>query len=310
MDIENLSKEELIALIKKQGSATTKSKQETTVVNLPGTTEQKFCTFQPTSSKGAPCQTLSSTEWGFCKKHSTSIQGRKAQKEYEEAHAPKIVEPPKVITPSPSLSTSSLNSSSQLSKSQSSKSQSITTSVGRPQVKNQQLPSKKEPQPTKKNQEYEYSYPSRTEYRHPTKETSNVRKIHIKPNKWGRYEEPESHICFDSSTKTAYGVQDPSGKLLALSPKHIALCEKNKWKYTKHVEEEDSESEESESEDEEDKISDQESESDAEESENEGAEESEGESEAEEEEDESEAEDEEESEAEEESEEDYDSGSD
>ncbi len=59
-----------------------------------------------------------------------------------------------------------------------------------------------------------------------------VTKKKIGPNTWGRFEDPETNIVFDPKTKLAYGVQDhTTGKVIALTTNHIAVCNKHGWKY-------------------------------------------------------------------------------
>lgn len=67
----------------------------------------------------------------------------------------------------------------------------------------------------------------------PIKETiKTVIKKKISPNKWGRFEDPDTGIIFDPKTKKAFGVQDhKTGKILPLSQKHILICKKYKWGY-------------------------------------------------------------------------------
>ncbi len=57
------------------------------------------------------------------------------------------------------------------------------------------------------------------------------RKIVIKKNEWGRFEDPATHILFEKNTKYACGVQEPDGRVKALSPSHIAICIENGWNY-------------------------------------------------------------------------------
>jgi hypothetical protein len=127
-----------------------------------------------------------------------------------------------------------------------------------------------------------------------------VRKIVIRPNKWGKYEEPKTHILFDPKTKYAYGVQDPSGRVRSLTSTEVVICEKNRWKYVKKGDSEDEDTEEEEQSEEEEEQSEEEEEDEEEQSEEE----------EEEEEEQSEEEEEEQSEEEEEDEDDYDSDSD
>lgn len=56
------------------------------------------------------------------------------------------------------------------------------------------------------------------------------RKIIIRKNSYGRFEEPKSHIVFDPTSQKAYGVQGKGGELLPLTEKHIKICERYGWK--------------------------------------------------------------------------------
>jgi hypothetical protein len=195
MDIENLSKEELIRLVKSQ-KANSQNSQKT-----------EICKFKPLKQNLPPCTEPSVNLWGFCKKHSKTMQALHAEKEYEERK--KIEE------------------------------QKKRDEENAREIEKLKLEEKKKVQPPP------------TPVKPPTKVTT--KKIIIKPNKYGRYEEPESHILFNFETKCAYGVQGPNGKVTSLTPKHVAICEKNRWKYNKIVkdDEEDEESDEIEDEDEE-----------------------------------------------------------
>ena len=182
MDYENLSKEELIKMLKLGKSDNSKLSQNILTDNT-----GKACIFKPTKTGIDPCKEPVCTDWGFCKKHSKTIQARKAQEVYEAS----------IIQKSNS---------------------------------------------TKHSFQNEQKKPD--SYESPKKHAPIVRKKHIGPNKWGRFEDPDTHIVFDPRTVCAYGVQEPNGKIICLTPKHIAICEKNKWKYTKPVKDSDEESDE------------------------------------------------------------------
>jgi hypothetical protein len=61
--------------------------------------------------------------------------------------------------------------------------------------------------------------------------TSTKRKV-IRPNKWGRFEDIDTHIVFDPFNKTAVGVQLANGKMKKLEDEHVELCKKHGWKYS------------------------------------------------------------------------------
>lgn len=53
----------------------------------------------------------------------------------------------------------------------------------------------------------------------------------VRKNHWGRYEDTDTGIVFDSRTKCAYGVQLVTGKTIPLTSKHINICKQNGWPY-------------------------------------------------------------------------------
>ena len=65
----------------------------------------------------------------------------------------------------------------------------------------------------------------------PTKSAPKVITKKVGKNFWGRYEESDTHILFDFDTKEAYGVQESTGSIRALSEKDINICKRNKWPY-------------------------------------------------------------------------------
>jgi hypothetical protein len=72
----------------------------------------------------------------------------------------------------------------------------------------------------------------------PAKKTASVAppttivKKYIRKNNWGNYEDTETHIVFDRSTKSAYGVQDhTTGQIRPLTERHIRICKRNQWPY-------------------------------------------------------------------------------
>jgi hypothetical protein len=50
------------------------------------------CHFRPLRANQKECENLATTEWGFCKKHSGTVQSRKAKEQWEELHKVKTEE--------------------------------------------------------------------------------------------------------------------------------------------------------------------------------------------------------------------------
>jgi|SRR5208337_4914225 len=56
-------------------------------------------------------------------------------------------------------------------------------------------------------------------------------RLTIRPNRWGRFEEPNTGIVFDPDTSLAKGVQSANGKLLDLDEDAIKICIEHGWDY-------------------------------------------------------------------------------
>lgn len=135
--------------------------------------EETSCKFIPTRRNQKTCKSKVTTPYGYCTRHSKSVQAKKAKLKYEAEQSKESEEPEPTPPRTPS-------------------------------------PVVEEPEP----------------------KTKTVRrKRRIGPNKWGRFEDPKTHIVFDPHTKVAYGLQSPTGKILQLTEKEIKICERNGWSY-------------------------------------------------------------------------------
>lgn len=207
MDLSLLTKQQLQALLAE------KEKLEAKENNV----DVAVCKYKPLKAGYSPCQELPSTAWGYCKKHSRTVQARQAQREYEEKNRPSI--PQETEEPSIDL---------------------VSPEPGpKPNVSETLEESQKEAEEIEKEAEenskkVEVRKPSTN--RKPAKPKKGVKKRAakkkvIRKNQWGKYEDPDSHIVFDPVSKVAYGVQDSSGKVFALSEHHIRICQVNGWDY-------------------------------------------------------------------------------
>lgn len=267
--MSNLTTEELLAILEQRKNVSQKNATQPLIPVSSG----KCCLYVPIKPKGAPqCITTSETPYGYCKKHSTTVQAKKAREQYEAETFLEEVENPKVE-------------------------KSVSPKVEKPKVEKVELEVVKEeptPQVTAPVEpkvyvqaekpaafttpQYTFPKPIPTQKVAPTKA---IRKKVIRPNFWGRYEDPDTRILFDPKTKSAYGIQESTGKVSALKPEHIDICKRNLWNY--HSVEESSEeseieeesSEESDSDDSSNEDSSNESEEDSEEEEEDSDEEEE-----------------------------------
>jgi hypothetical protein len=179
--------------------------------------EGTICQFKPTRSGQASCSdsaTIFYGDVGFCKKHSRTVQAVASKKQWEST-LPK--EEPEVKE-----ATKEVSAPKEVAKEH--PVEEVKKEIKEEDIKKAPM---KEPRETKE------------------QTPKVVVTKRIKMNKWGRYEDPDTGILFNPTTRAAYGVQDRiTGKFLPLTRGHIEICKKNKWKYHVAEEEESSESEE------------------------------------------------------------------
>jgi hypothetical protein len=239
VDLTKLSREQLLDLLKKKEATETVSKPQSSVVQSTAPTpeiKESRCCFKSKRAKQphVPCTKPVTVRYGtveFCHQHSASTQALEEKAKWQAQFIPvetiqktepiveplpKISEPPKVveivedtppqkITPPkpepPKPKTSAIIQPPQLKS-------DIQATFAKVEKKLAQttISAPKPPPPTKK-------------------------KI-IRPNVWGRFEDPDTCIVFDHTTSRAYGLQDRStGRVLPLREKEIKICMANGWGY-------------------------------------------------------------------------------
>ena len=232
-DYSNLSNEELVALLKNnEGSA-----RNVPTANVEDAPLFGQCQFKPSRPKNAPqCVDGATTSYGFCKKHSRTVQAKKARDLHEanqliaeieeergiEEKLPPVTEiegglhneretPIALLTPK-------------------------KTTVSKPKTpEKSKVAAKKAATKAKKTAARSASQPDTgkspvQEPKRGSRQPTTRRKT-IRPNYWGRYEDPDTHIVFDPTTTCAYGVQEPTGRVTALKPEHVEVCQRNGWNY-------------------------------------------------------------------------------
>ena len=237
MDFSKLSREDLLAELQKRDGVKSVADPTGVVITPASTSTQsstsstqssKMCLYVPGKPKGAPqCTSPSETPYGYCKKHCKTVQARKAQEDYEAEH---FLDEPDV------------GEKASIVKTLVSEEVKPVATIPQPVVVDQlEKAMKTQIQPIPKSV---VTQPQQVKKEHTA--TPFIRRKTIRPNYWGRYEDPDTHIVFDPKTKTAYGVQEKSGRVGSLFREHIAICNKNKWKYAAAEEEESTISEEEE----------------------------------------------------------------
>lgn len=234
MDYSNLSREELLALV--QGNNKTTKPVE----------DFGICQFQPSRPKNAPqCTEDATTPYGFCKKHARTVQAKKAKDAYEANVLIEEIEAEKGV----------------------SKESKLPHVPATPEQVQQVIESEPEPEPepevVEKAKTSPLKQPPRRQQPTTTKQSPRtskkpvgtrqpaIRKKIIRMNHWSRFEDTDTHIVFDPTTKCAYGIQEPTGRVSALKPEHVEICQRNGWNYNVPYNSDD-ESEEDSSDEEED----------------------------------------------------------
>jgi hypothetical protein len=183
--------------------------------------ETKKCSYKPTRANQVACTdspTVFYGNVGYCTKHRRTVQASNARKEHEEQkHVEEEVE----------------------LKNRLEKEVLEKTKLERERLEKEKLDLEKSKLEKEAFEKKEKKEKMDNKVKGDVVSTPNTNtpkpgivKKKIMPNKWGRFEDTETHILFDPSTKAAYGVQDQkTGKVLALENKHIAICKNNGWRY-------------------------------------------------------------------------------
>lgn len=283
MDLNSLSKEQLIDLLEKTKSEKVNSDEMLKSQGIPSSSDPivEICQFRPIKGNQPPCTLESSTPYGFCKKHSRTVQARRAEKAWEETHKAQeqnqeslVSEPAPVSEPTPesvTVQTQTVKTvpsrvpipvperqpfrentsvdklaeqlrnmekrilqNSQYTEKKSKENSSMHAPVASKIHNSSAYQSTQKNTPNKKM----YKSSNASTKKAPDKEKSKVqarppqpKTKKIKPNIWGRYEDLDTHILFDPSTKQAIGVQNRNGTVSALGKKQITICKKLGWKY-------------------------------------------------------------------------------
>ena len=188
---------------------------------------------------GVDCDQVATTDWGFCSKHSRTVQAKRAKDAYDLEHAEQeepvqppleeeVVEQvpvskPKVVVKKPKQPSSEAKKSKAVVKQKPAKKAS-TLKAETKRVQTQIVDS-------------ETVKPSRsTGAKSKTsvidKGGKKAVKRTIRRNYWGNFEDSETGIVFNAEEKCAIGVQHKSGRILPLGDVHIELCKRFRWKYT------------------------------------------------------------------------------
>lgn len=288
-DLSSLSKEQLLQLLQQKEAAEQLQSQGIPPQSAAAATaaspkkESAFggpCHYRPVRSNQGACTDPAVSEWGFCKKHSRTVQARKAHEKWEAENAPPqaspvaspVQTPVQAVSQPPPISTGTtrvdldaeldrlegevleeedVDAMEQLARANAKKTKPVRSRVqeeispAKPKSGGRRVKASPKKSPKQKTSPAKRSAKPKARTSRPkAARKPAVRKKVIRPNFWGRFEDTETHIVFDPTTKCAYGVQDATGKVLALTAKHITICERNGWNYNAPEVDYESESEE------------------------------------------------------------------
>lgn len=184
-------------------------------------TNKQKCQYKPTRINQPDCNEQVVTSYGFCKKHSKTVQAKRAQEQYENEQLKIQSESNKILDEPPS-------------------------SENPPPLRDE----RSEPQSELREKQAPSTAPKKLKPFTEGTAKPVIRKKIIRPNAWGRFEDPDTHILFNPIGKYAYGVQEKNGTTAPLTEKHIEICKRNGWDYVESVEESENNETESESENE------------------------------------------------------------
>jgi len=222
------------------------------------------CQFKPKKAGTPACTEAVSTPYGYCKAHKSSVQGMNARKVYEaavfekengekikaeaEKKAAELVKEQQRKKVEEDAATKAAEEEKKreaalaAAKAEEAKRKEEEIKAIEEKRKADEVASKKAPAAKVQSQAQTQSPATKKkavasenlEFVEPPPQP--IKRIKIRANRWGRFEEPESHIVFDPVEKTAIGIQDhKSGRVLSLDSKAIEHCKKNLWKYKLRV---------------------------------------------------------------------------
>lgn len=249
-ELESLSKEELLNLLKASSSKQTEQlvptnaehASSTVPSSTDGSQKEDKCRFRPLRSNQPNC-TNEPVSLGFCKVHSKTVQYQRAKKEHDDAQIAAIQ-----AAAEQQIQKAKEEAKESVPEQAEDEEEVKPTKNGRTLTQKKSQPKTEDDEPHHTDDNDDVLHNRNVETEPPKKETKppNTR---IGRNKWGRWEHVATGIVFDPQTRAAIGWQNNNdGKMYALTRKHIDICNSKGWKHI-ITKDSDSESSSSESED-------------------------------------------------------------
>lgn len=191
------------------------------------------CKFRPLRANQKQCVADASVAWGFCKKHTRTVQAIEAQKVYDDEIKKREEEQLRELDAELEAELDSESEEEIVEKAPrrepprrepTAVKKEVKKEAKRPEPKRRDTPERKkekkvEKRPERKSQEDEISED----------------RLVLRPNAWGRFEDHQTGILFHPETKAAYGLQDVDGEVISLDDDAIKVCVENGWAYIQKI---------------------------------------------------------------------------
>ncbi len=253
MELENLSKEQLLALLKTTGLGKPKNEVKKKVSHHKPPAEstldsgEKRCQYFNSRGIRKQCENAVETEWGFCQRHIKTVQSRHCERVWKESNK---IEPPKVVDDASSDEDDRDDDKGGSGGSGGSDNEKELDTEDTKIVKTdtiKETSSRNPPHPIRNDfpsrDEVTKSPPHKSLNKKPPKKIikkSDNCVTRVRQNRWGNYEHLPTQIVFDYKTKTAYGIQHNNGKVYPLLREDMKVCDKYGWKYQTYVSDDES----------------------------------------------------------------------
>ena len=218
-------------------------------------TDKQKCMYKAVRKPGVDCDQKATTDWGFCSKHSRTVQAKRAKDAYDLEHAVKeepepveeVVEEEHVEEPVLAQQDVKKKASVKrqptvaVKKSKASVQKQPTAVVKKSKAPVQKQPVKKSPTLKAETSRIktQLAPPVAKRSTGAQSKTSVINKGGKKTvkrtilrNYWGNFEDSETGIVFNAEEKCAIGVQHESGRIMPLRDVHIEICKRLRWNYT------------------------------------------------------------------------------
>ena len=249
MDYNNLSKDDLVRLLKERagggdGDETPAAKVES-------------CHFCPSRGKRKKCEAPATTEYGYCMRHSRTVQAKNAKKEYDLQISNEVEAWDEPDAPEDSVASESDSSERGPANAQT---MPVYEAAPEPPPRKPLVRTRRRRQKARKSE----PAPAPDPDPEPESESDSDNEesvLTVRKNKRGRYVDPKSGLAFSYPSYEVYGFEDSTGALRALTKKHIKICEKEGFSYRVYDDSDfDDDENDDDEDDEEEEVSDEEEE--------------------------------------------------